>query len=512
MQKALGSFSRTGTLLPRRNRLILSGSSRNITTSSKNSWNSSSLRFASTQAAAATATRPSIAVVDSSLPQYLLKTPPYQQTTLSNQIRVASEENHGEIATIAVWIDAGSVYETKENNGTAHFLEHMAFKGTNRRTRIQLEQEIEDMGGSLNAYTSREQTMFQLKAFKNDVPKAMDILSDILLNSKYDQAAIEQERGTILREYEEVSKETHEVIFDHLHTAAFQGHPLGRTILGSKENIRKISRDDLTNYVKQHYTGNRMVVTGAGAVKHDELVSLTDKLFSKLPAAQSLTQNPANVPLARVPWTGSSLEVRDDAMEELHFILAHEGIPASHPDYFTFMVIQQLIGSWDRTVGGGKNLSSRLCEIVATEEIAHSITSFNTVYRDTGLFGVYATCKPEKSEDLAFEIMNEFTRLGKIPTELEVDRAKARLKASVLMNLDGTVAVVEDIGRQLLTHGRRLTPAETVMRINAVTAKDVMRVATEHTWDKEPVLVYVGPTKLAPEYHRIRGWSYWNRW
>lgn len=257
------------------------------------------------------------------------------------------------------------------------------------------------MGGSLNAYTSREQTVFQAKVFKEDVPKAMDILSDILLHSKYDERSIEQERHTILREYEEVSKDTHEVIFDHLHTAAFQGAPLGRTILGPVQNIQKINRNDLVSFVKNQYTGNRMVVTGAGAVKHDELVKLTEKYFADAPISQSLTSNVVTpstttvgsglVHSGKTPFTGSSLEVRDDAMDTVHFVIAHEGIPASHPDYFAFMVFQNMVGTWDRSIGGGKNLSSRLCEIVATEELAHSISCFNTVYRYESSFDISAS-------------------------------------------------------------------------------------------------------------------------
>lgn len=458
------------------------------------------------------------------LPQYLLKTAPFQQTTLGNQIRVASEETGGEVATVSVWIEAGSVYEDAHNNGVAHFLEHMAFKGTSKRTRQQLEQGIEDIGGSLNAYTSREQITFQVKVFKKDLPVAMDILSDILLESKFDEKSIESERGTILREYEEISKDSHEVIFDHLHAAAFQGTPLGRTILGSQDNIKGIKRSDLVDYVKNHYTGNRMVIAAAGAVNHNELVELSNKHFSKVPASSSLTSsgtpssvyNPYNNSLTssvkKTPFTGSSLEVRDDGMEDVNFIIAVEGIPASSPDYFAFMVFQNLVGSWERGMGGGKNLSSRLCEILGTEELAHQMTCFNTVYRDTGLFGVYATAAPERCEDLSFEILNEWTRLGKTATTIEVERAKARLKAALLMNLDGSAAIVEDIGRQLLTHGRRLTPAEIFLRINAVTADDIRRISTKHCYDVEPCLVFMGPTKLFPEYHRIRGWTYWNRW
>ena len=165
-------------------------------------------------------------------------------------MRVATETNpHAETATIGVWIDAGSRYETQANNGTAHFLEHMAFKGTAKRTTSGLEEEIENMGGHLNAYTSREQTTYYAKVFKKDVPKAVDILQDILQNSSLDKAHVERERGVILREMEEVEKEVEEVLFDHLHATAFQQTGLGRTILGYAENVRSITRDDLAKYI-----------------------------------------------------------------------------------------------------------------------------------------------------------------------------------------------------------------------------------------------------------------------
>ena len=161
-------------------------------------------------------------------------------------MRVATESTpFAETATIGVWIDAGSRYETASNNGTAHFLEHMAFKGTKTRTTAGLEEEIENMGGHLNAYTSREQTTYYAKVFKADVPKAVEILSDILQNSTMDAAHVERERGVILREMEEVEKEVEEVLFDHRHATAFQRTGLGRTILGSADNVRSITRDDL---------------------------------------------------------------------------------------------------------------------------------------------------------------------------------------------------------------------------------------------------------------------------
>lgn len=234
------------------------------------------------------------------------------------------------------------------------------------------------MGGTLNAYTSREQTVYYMKVFKNDVPKAVEILSDILTNSTLEEANIEAERGTILREMEEVAKDHGETIFDHLHSGAFQGTPLGRTILGPAENIKRISKTDLIDYIKNNYQGPRMVLAGAGGIKHEELVALGQKHFSSVPSS---AVNPLNFRVPKPEFTGSMITVRDDDVEAAHVVISMEGVSWSHPDYFTFLVVQQIIGSWDRTIGGGKNLSSRLCETVATEGLATSITAFNTCYK-----------------------------------------------------------------------------------------------------------------------------------
>merc|ERR1711990_986329 len=189
-------------------------------------------------------------------------------STLSNGLRVASENTGGETATVGVWIDAGSSFETDADNGSAHFLEHMAFKGTTKRSQAELEKEIENIGGHLNAYTSREQTVYYAKVFEKDVPQAVDILSDILQNSQLDKGAIERERGVIMREMEEVMSNKEEVIFDELHATAYQGNSLGRTILGPEANIMSIQQDDLQKYIQTHYTAPRMVVAGAGAIQH----------------------------------------------------------------------------------------------------------------------------------------------------------------------------------------------------------------------------------------------------
>jgi processing peptidase subunit beta len=228
-------------------------------------------------------------------------------TKLTNGLRVASEPCPGETATVGVWVDTGSRYETEENNGVAHFLEHMFFKGTTNRSQYDLEVEIENMGGHLNAYTSREQTVFYAKVHKNDVPKAMEILSDILLNSKFEQELIEREKDTILREMQEVESQVEEVVFDRLHETAYRGSALGRTILGPVENIKNMDRKTIKDYVDTHYTAPRMVVAGAGAIDHEELVKLSEKHFGSVsdaqaPVSPTAFKNRANTLIAQTTY------------------------------------------------------------------------------------------------------------------------------------------------------------------------------------------------------------------
>ncbi|KAJ3194533.1 55 kDa erythrocyte membrane protein, partial [Entophlyctis luteolus] len=208
-----------------------------------------------------TAPTPSSDSVVYSYANSLGNTPATKVTKLPNGFTVATESNPNyQTATVGIWIDAGSRFENVKNNGTAHFLEHMAFKGTKTRTQVQLETQIENIGGHLNAYTSREQTVYYAKTLSGDVNTAVEILSDILQRSNFSEDAIERERDVILREAEEVDKQKEEVVFDHLHASAFQGNSLGLTILGPAENIKSITRADLVQYVEANYTPDRMVL------------------------------------------------------------------------------------------------------------------------------------------------------------------------------------------------------------------------------------------------------------
>lgn len=445
-----------------------------------------------------------------SFPDYVLRAPTTDITTLPSGMRVASETVVGsETATVGVWIDAGSRYETSKNNGAAHFLEHMAFKGTNKRTQQQLEVEIENMGGHLNAYTSREQTVYFAKVFKQDVGQAVEILSDILLKSKLDEGAIERERDVILREMTEVNKQQEELVLDHLHATAFQGTGLGRTILGPEENIRSLSKGDLSDYIQTHYTAPRMVISGAGAIDHSELCNLAGEHFGDLPTAP---KGGVEVAMDPAVFTGSDVRIKFDSDNNAHIALAFEGASWTSEYAFPLMLLQTMLGSYDRTSGLGKNVASKMCQEVAEHELAHSISTFNTCYKDTGLFGIYAVAPDNKLDDLMWYVMGNLVRMVHNPSDEEVERAKVNLKATMLMGLDGNSNVAEDIGRQLLTYGRRMTPAEIFSRIDAITVDDIKATAGKVINDQDHALAAVGGIHELPDYNWIRRHSYYLRY
>ena len=406
-------------------------------------------------------------------------------TTLGNGLRVISERMPRlQTASLGVWVDVGTRYEPAEVNGVAHLLEHMAFKGTERRSARAIAEEIERVGGSLNAYTSREHTAYYARILAGDVELAADILADILRHSTFDPAELEKERHVVLQEIGQVRDTPDDLVFDLLQEASYPDQPMGRAILGPEEIVRGMSREALMGYMARHYGPHRLVFAGAGAVEHARLVALAERLFGDLAAGEGATPEPARYA------GGRRLEQRPD-LEQVHLCVAVEGLPYHHPDHFALQVLSTALG-------GG--MSSRLFqEARENRGLCYSVFSFAAAYADTGQLGVYAGTDPEDVPELLEVVADETRALIAEPEEDEIGRARAQLKASLLMGLESCSSVCEDLARQLLCFGRHVPTDEVVAKIDAVDVAAVRRVGRDLLGRGGLTMAAVGPVGELPE-------------
>ncbi len=407
---------------------------------------------------------------------------------LPNGLRVVTDANPQlESAAIGVWIDAGGRHETLEVNGVAHLLEHMAFMGTERRSARQIAEEIEAVGGHLNAYTSREHTAYYARVLKADVPLAVDILADILQRSTFAEDELARERAVVVQEIGQAEDTPDDIIFDHLQAAAFPDQPLGWSILGPAEGVAAMPRTALQDFMGRHYRAQNMVIAAAGAVRHDEVVRLAEAQFAGLAPAEPRGFSPAR-------WLGGERREERD-LEQVHFALALPSVPYSDPDFYASQIFSTLLG-------GG--MSSRLFQEVREKRgLCYSIFSFASSFVDGGLFGVYAGTGEDEIAELAEVVVAELLRAGEDAAEDEVARARAQLKAGTLMSLESSSSRIEQLGRQMLIYGRPLAIDEIVARIEAVDAGAVRRTARRIAGGGKPTIAALGPLGRLASYEAV---------
>ncbi|MTH65369.1 M16 family metallopeptidase [Paracoccus shanxieyensis] len=409
-------------------------------------------------------------------------------STLSNGLRVVTRDMPGlHSAAIGIWVNAGCRDERADQNGIAHFLEHMAFKGTPTRTPLQIAEAIENVGGYINAYTSRDVTSYYVRVLSGDVGMALDVISDIVLNPIFDAREIEVERGVILQEIGQSLDTPDDVIFDWLQEAAYPDQPMGRTILGPAERVSSFSREDLAGFTAEHYGPERMIVAAAGAVDHDAILAQVQATFSHLVARPRTAREPAR-------WQGAETR-RVKKLEQAHFALAFEGPGYLDPDFYAAQI-------WTSALGGG--MSSRLFQKLREEKgLCYSIFAQSGFHDDTGMVTIYAGTSGDQVADLANLTVDEIRRSAEDMTEAEIARARAQLKAGLLMGLESPTGQAERMARSLAIWGRVADPAEVAARIDAVTIRDVRDHAARLIQNARPALALYGPVKSAPTRDRL---------
>ena len=405
----------------------------------------------------------------------------HHTTTLANGLTVVTVPLAGiETAAIGLHFDIGSRHEAPAQNGVAHMVEHMVFKGTAARSARRIAEEIEDVGGQLNAYTARDTTVLHARVLSGDVGLAVEMIADLACAPVLDPGELEKERHVVLQELGEATDTPDDIIHDHLQLAAYADQPLGRSVLGTQASIGALSAADCRDWITANFTGGAAVLSAAGRVDHAALVDLAERHLGGLPAGAA-----ASTALAR--FTGGA-HADKRKFEQAHLTLGWEGPAQTAPE----QTAMQLFAC---AAGGG--MSSRLFQEVREERgLAYSIWAHHTPFTDTGLFSVYLACAPAeaaRARDLTTRVLAE-AAAGL--DEAELARARAQLKAGLLMSLEGASGWSEFAARQWLIHRRAVTPVEIVARIDAC-GVDQVRAAAAAMLARAPASATVGLRKAA---------------
>ncbi len=397
---------------------------------------------------------------------------------LSNGLTVVTDRNpHLESASLGIWVRVGSRSETLAQHGITHVLEHMAFKGTTSRTARAIAEEIEAVGGELNASTSVEQTAYYARVLKEDVPLVVDILSDIMLNSVFDPKELMREKHVILQEIGAAHDSPDDCAFDLFQKTVWPDQAIGRPILGTPDSVSGFTPEAIRGYMAAHYRAPDLVLAAAGAVDHDQIVKLAEQKFSGLSPEAGEGHPAASY------GGGEALEKRD--LQEAQILLGFEGLSYRREDYYASQILASVLG-------GG--MSSRLFQEVREERgLCYAIYSFHWAFADTGVFAIHAATGEEDLPELMPVILNELQKASLDISDDEVARARAQIRASLMMALESPAARAGQIARQVLIHGRVLDREEIVTRIEAVSAADLRDLSARVFMSGTPTLTAIGP-------------------
>ena len=406
----------------------------------------------------------------------------YEITTLDNGIRVITETvNHVQFMSMGFWVGVGSRYESEKQWGITHFIEHMLFKGTEKRTADQISGAVDAVGGQLNAFTSKENTCYYIKTLTEDFPLAVDVLSDMFLNSRFDNEEIAKEREVIIEEIKMYEDTPDDQVHDLMSANLWPDHPLGRAILGTEESIAAFDHDMLKDYMKQYYTGSNVVVSVVGNISHKQVVDAIQEVLGGIPKGE-----PNQYAIADRAKPGVNCYYKEIAQSQI--CVAMPGVAKEDDRLFPLSILNTYLG-------GG--MSSRLVKKIREEEgLAYSVYSYNGSYTDTGAFVISVGTRPENCQrviDIILEELEDVRQNG--ITQDELDKSFSQLKGSLYMGLETVNSRMNKLGRSLLIYDRVITPEENVDDLSKVTVEDVKTLAGDMFRKENLQITVLGPVE-----------------
>ena len=406
----------------------------------------------------------------------------YEITTLDNGIRVITETvNHVQFMSMGFWVGVGSRYESEKQWGITHFIEHMLFKGTEKRTADQISGAVDAVGGQLNAFTSKENTCYYIKTLTEDFPLAVDVLSDMFLNSRFDNEQIAKEREVIIEEIKMYEDTPDDQVHDLMSANLWPDHPLGRAILGTEESIAAFDHDMLKDYMKQYYTGSNIVVSVVGNISHKQVVDAIQEVLGGIPKGE-----PNQYAIADRAKPGVNCYYKEIAQSQI--CVAMPGVAKEDDRLFPLSILNTYLG-------GG--MSSRLVKKIREEEgLAYSVYSYNGSYTDTGAFVISVGTRPENCQrviDIILEELEDVRQNG--ITQDELDKSFSQLKGSLYMGLETVNSRMNKLGRSLLIYDRVITPEENVDDLSKVTVEDVKALAGDMFRKENLQITVLGPVE-----------------
>lgn len=412
-------------------------------------------------------------------------------TVLANGLRVLSVERpQTETVSVGIWVNTGSAYETPDNNGISHFVEHMVFKGTKKRTALQISEDIENVGGSTNAYTSREFTVFYAKMLKNDLELALDVLADMVMAPTFAEEELVKEREVVVQEIKQTYDDPSDIVFDYFQDTAFQNQALGRSILGPADKVRSFNADTLNDYMKHNYAAENIVVAAVGNLQHTDLVKMVEARMASLRKHKNFTAD------KQIYTGGAFIKKRD--IEQAQVILGYKSVDCYDDMRYPMIMLSSILG-------GG--MSSRLFqEIREKRGLVYSVYSFNNTFTQNGIFGIYAGLEADEIKNYMPVVADEIKKIcNEYVTDAELNRVKVQHKAGMLMALESSSSTAEMIARRYLLHNKFMQIDEIIEKIDSVSKEQVMRAA-QMIFGSPLTYTLLGNLKDYPQYEQVQKW------